>query len=262
MQENMIKKAVREGGIAIGTNVNEFPTRGLPKLLEYAGLDWAFIDMEHSGFTMDRVADLLAWFKATPITVLVRPPDNMYHMLAGIMDAGAMGVVAPNVRSAEEARAIVDAVMYPPLGHRGVGLNAAHTDFKKPQASEYMPARNAQTSVVACIESPEGLANIDEIAAVEGVDIVHPSQTDLTISMGIAQQFEHPRFREAQRSISGACVRHGKASMFIPRSDADLASFYAQGCRVILMRGVCDIFQEAMKSNADHWREQVAGLAR
>ena len=259
--ENRIKKGLREGRVTIGTNINELTTRGLAKLLEYANLDWSFIDMEHSGFGMDHVADILAWFKATPITILVRPPDNLYHLMSGVMDAGAMGVMAPNIHSAEEARAVVDAVMYPPLGHRGVGLNAAHTDFQKPKGAEYMAQRNAQTTVVALIESEEGLANVDEIAAVEGVDIIHPGGNDLTTNLGISQQFNHPMFWDALRKVSAACQRHGKATMLVPRNDEEIVKLYDLGCRVMLMRGVSDMLCGALKSDADHLREKVKKLA-
>ena len=261
MQENRIKAALREGRVAVGTSVAELATRGLPKMLEYAGLDWAYIDMEHSGLDMDSVANLISWFKATPITVLVRPPDTLYHFMAGLMDAGAMGIQAAHVDSAEEARMVVDAVMYPPLGKRGVGMNSAHTDYTKPKAADYMPARNAQTTIVALIESVKGLDNIDEIAAVEGLDVIEPTHNDLTLALGIPQQYEHPTYKAALRKVAEACKRHGKALKFHAGNDAEAAEMYELGCRIMAIRATTNVLQDALRSDADHLRKQVARLS-
>jgi 2-keto-3-deoxy-L-rhamnonate aldolase RhmA len=260
VQENRIKKAIREGGVAVGTTLMEFGTRGIAKLFEYADLDWVMIDMEHSGYTIDRVADLVAWFKATPITVIVRPPENLYHYLSGIMDCGAMGVQVPHIESAEDARKVVDAVMYPPLGHRGVGLNAAHTDFLKPKASEYMPRRNAETTVVAMIESVAGIENIEEIAAVEGVDVIQASHNDLSVALGVPNQYDHPKYYEALRQIGDACKRHGTALKVNPHTDKDIEDYYKFGYRVLGVRHATVAFQDAIKGDADHLRAEIAKL--
>src|ERR1700732_2282339 len=124
MKPNRFRQIVKEGRIPIGTLVWEFGTRGLPKILEAADLDFVLIDMEHSTFDGEHIDDLLALCKATPIAALVRGPQRLYHFLARAMDAGALGVMVANVETAEEAREIVDAVKYAPAGHRGVGLGS------------------------------------------------------------------------------------------------------------------------------------------
>jgi 2-keto-3-deoxy-L-rhamnonate aldolase RhmA len=262
MQENGIKKAVREGRLSIGTMMSELGTPGIAQLLQYTGLDWVMIDMESSLFSIDQVAALIAWFKATPITVLVRPPANFPHLLQRVMDIGAMGVHVGHVETAEAARAIVDGVMYPPLGNRGVEMVSAHTDWAQPKAAEYMPLRNAQTSVVAMIESVEGLGNVDAIAAVEGVDIVHASRNDLSVALGIPQQYDHPKYKEALIKISDACNRHGKAFKFNPHNEATIEEFYKRGCRIMGTKtpALTSVLQNAMKSEVQQLRAQVAKL--
>src|SRR5581483_4433274 len=104
------------------------------------------------------------------------------------------------------------------LGNRGVGLNAAHSDFKKPRAAEYMPFRNAQTTVVAMIDTQKALDNIDEIAAVEGVDVIRPVPNNGWVSVG----GKPPRFPGGLARVAEACKRHGKALMFHPTCDADI----------------------------------------
>jgi 2-keto-3-deoxy-L-rhamnonate aldolase RhmA len=262
MQENLIKKAVREDRVAVGTTLGTFGTREMPHILNYAKLDWVMIDMEHSGYTVDTIADLIGWFKATPITVIIRPPDNLYHLLSGLMDVGAAGVMVAHIDTAADARRAVDAVMYPPLGHRGVGLNSLHANYTRPKSAEYFPLANAQTSVIAMIEGPEGLENVDEIAAVEGVDIVQASHYDLSAALGIPEDFQNPTFRSAIAKVAAACTKHKKAFKFNPHSDADTAELYALGCRVMGVQEPVVTMQEGVKANAEHMRSQIAKLSK
>src|SRR5437899_9632624 len=107
MKENRFQRILHEGGTPVGHMIMEFGTRGIAKILEAAGVDFVVIDMEHTGFDAERVADLMAWFKATDIAPFVRVPQGQNHFLARTMDAGALGVMVGNVETSEQARAIV-----------------------------------------------------------------------------------------------------------------------------------------------------------
>src|SRR6266849_3491413 len=194
MKPNRFRQVVKEGRIPLGTMVWEFGTRGMAKILESADLDFVLIDMEHSTFDGERVADLLAWLKATPIAPFVRVPQRLYHFLARAMDAGALGVMVANVETPEQAREIVDAVKYAPLGHRGVGLGSAHTDFIMPDPAAYFREANQNTTVIAMIESPRGVANADAIAATRGVDVLWVVHVDVRQAMWSPVQFHHADF--------------------------------------------------------------------
>src|SRR5690242_10468968 len=102
MKRNRVRAALAEGRPALGHMVLEFGTRGIAKIAEACGLDFVVIDMEHSGLDFGAVADQMAWFKATTVTPIVRVPAIEYHFIARVMDAGAMGIMAPNVRTPEE----------------------------------------------------------------------------------------------------------------------------------------------------------------
>src|SRR5438045_9469480 len=132
MKTNRLRQVAADGKIPVGHMIMEVATRGIAKIHEAAGLDFVLIDMEHTGFEAERIADLVAWFKATPIAPLVRVPQGLYHFLARTMDAGALGVMVGNVESAQQARDIVRAVKYAPLGNRGVGLGTAHHAYIRP----------------------------------------------------------------------------------------------------------------------------------
>src|SRR6476660_1735853 len=114
----------------------------MPKILEAAEVDFVPIAMDPRTFGGEGVADLLALFKATPIAPFVRVPQPLYHFLAGAMDAGALGVMVANVETPEQAREIVSAVKYAPMGHRGVGLGSSHTDFVVPDPASYFRDAN------------------------------------------------------------------------------------------------------------------------
>src|SRR5712691_4343958 len=116
MKENRFQRILREGGVPAGHMIMEFGTRGIAKILEAAGVDFVVIDMEHTGFDAERIADLVAWFKATGIAPFVRVPQGLYHFMARTMDAGALVVMIGNVETPEQAKAIVQAVKYAPMG--------------------------------------------------------------------------------------------------------------------------------------------------
>ena len=132
VRANKLKDALAAGRIPVGHMISEFATRGIAKIVESTGVDFVLLDMEQTGHGAGAIADLLAWFKATEVTPFVRVPQAQYHFIARVMDAGAMGVMLPNVETGEEARAIVGAVKCAPLGQRGVGLGTAHTDYVVP----------------------------------------------------------------------------------------------------------------------------------
>ena len=137
MKPNRFKQQMAENNFTIGHMISEFGTRGQAKMLETADIDFVVIDREHTGSTSADVADLVAWFKATDIAPFVRIPQIQYHFLARTLDVGALGLMVPNVKTADEASAIIDAAKYAPLGNRGVGLGAAHSDYRKVNPREF-----------------------------------------------------------------------------------------------------------------------------
>jgi len=216
MKRNRFREVLQSGQVPLGHMIWEFGTRGIAKILESTGIDFVLVDMEHTGFDTERIADLMAWFKATEIAPFVRVPQGLYHFLARTMDAGALGVMVANVETPEQARAIVNAVKYAPLGNRGVGLGGAHTDYLAPDPLAYFRESNENTTVICQIESAKGLANSEAIAAVNGVDVLWVGHFDLTQSMGIPAQFNNPVFIDALRNVAQAARKHGKAAGMQP----------------------------------------------
>ena len=257
MRESRIRRIVRSGGTAVGMMIMEFGTRGLAKIVEYADVDYVIIDMEHSGFGIERVADLIAWFKATDIDTIVRVPENLYHYLAGVLDAGAAGVQVANIDSADQARQIIQAVKYAPMGNRGLGLTAAHSDFRTPKAAEYLPFRNQQTIVITQIETMQGLENCEEIASVEGVDALAVGANDMTLSLGIHGQFEHPIFIAAMNRVIAACKLHGRMGKCHPHHPSQIGEFSKMGYQLMMLNSDVSHLRQAVKASVDNLRRHI-----
>jgi len=237
--------------------IMEFGTRGIAKILETTDLDYVILDMEHSGFGMERIADLIAWFKATDIDTIVRVPENLYHYLAGVLDAGASGVQVANIETAEQARAIIQAVKYAPMGSRGLGLTAAHSDFRTPKAAEYLPFKNQQTLIITQVETAKGLDNCEEIAAVDGVDVLAVGANDMTFSLGIHGQFEHPLFINAMKRVIAACQQHGKIGKCHPHHTSQIGEFSGMGYRMMMANSDVSHLRQAVKATVDNLRRHV-----
>jgi 2-dehydro-3-deoxyglucarate aldolase/4-hydroxy-2-oxoheptanedioate aldolase len=246
MKRNTFQAALCEGRMPIGHLVWEFGTRGLAGVLESAGLDFVLLDMEHSAFDGERIADLVGWLRHTRVTPIVRVPQRLYHFLARVMDAGALGVMVANVESAQQAREVVDAVKYAPEGRRGVGFGTAHTDYVAPDPVTYMQAANANTTVICMIESPTGLTAADEIAAIPGVDVLWVGHFDLTQAMGIPGQFEHPEFLGALSRVVTSAHRAGKAAGINPGSRQQAMDWRRVGFNVMSWSNDVAVYREGL----------------
>lgn len=257
MKPNRFREVVKSGRIPLGTMVWEFGTRGMAKLLEAADLDFVLIDMEHSPFDTERVADLIAWMKATPVAPFVRVPQDLYHFLARTMDAGALGAMVAKVETAEQAQKIVNAVKYAPMGHRGVGLGTSHTDFKAPDPVAYFAEANANTTVICMIESPLGVENVASIAAVPGVDVLWVGHFDLTQCMGIPAQFHHPDFLAAIEAVIAACREHGKIAGINPGSQEQVDEWLAMGFNAIAWSNDSTIYRNALSAAVSEVRRKT-----
>jgi 2-keto-3-deoxy-L-rhamnonate aldolase RhmA len=234
--------------------VMEFATRGIAKIVEAADLDFVLYDMEHSGFSMDHVFDLIAWSKAASFAPMVRVPQGHYHFIARVLDAGALGIMVANVQTPEEAAEIVACTKYPPAGKRGVALGTAHTDYVMPAPAEYLAEANESIVVICQIESGRGVENSDAIAAVSGVDCLWIGHYDLSFSLGIPGQFSDPRFVAARKTVAEAAQRHGKLLGVQPGSAEMAADWIAAGFNVISWGSDAAIYRNALEAGVKQLR--------
>lgn len=234
MRANPIKQRLAAGGTSYGTMAFEFFTPGLPQIVAAAGAEFLLLDMEHSGIGFETVKAQIALCRGLELAPMVRVPATQYHFIARALDAGAVGVMVPMVETAEQAQAIVAATRYPPAGRRGAAFGvASHDDYRDGPVAQKIAAIHDRTLVICLIETADGLANVEAIAAVPGVDVCWLGHFDLTNFLGIPAQFDHPRYQDAVARILAACRRHGKTPGFMASDARWAAEYRARGFRMI-----------------------------
>lgn len=250
-----LKAMTRTKEIKLGHFVVEFATPGIGHILKAAGCDFVFFDMEHSGFSFETLKQAIRYFEAADIAVIVRVPSLENDMLARACDVGAEGLIAPMISTAAQAQAMVDSVKYYPDGKRGVGLALAHDNYRAAPVQEALKQANERTSVICLIETAEGAENAEAIAAVPGVDILWVGHFDLSVSLGIPGQFDHPKFREAMDRIIAAAKKHKKSlGRLVPNTEQGI-HFYKQGFDFCCYSGDVWVLRDALASAVRTIRE-------
>jgi 2-keto-3-deoxy-L-rhamnonate aldolase RhmA len=210
MRANPVKTKLAAGETVYGTMIFEFLSPGLPRILANSGADFALYDLEHSGFTIEDMKTQFALCAAVGLVPLARPPGKAYHFTSRLLDVGAFGLLYQMVGSAEEARELVSWTRYPPTGVRGAVFGGAHDDYTGGEMADKAVAAMDRTFVMALIETKAGLDNVDEIMAVDGIDAAHLGHADLSLSLGIPGQFDHPNLQRGIDKIVEAATKAGK----------------------------------------------------
>jgi 2-dehydro-3-deoxyglucarate aldolase len=234
--KDLFKTRLVRGELLLGTLVT-LASPSVAEILADAGFDWLFIDLEHS---MLDASDAQVILQAVDkrVDCILRVPLNDEIWIKKALDTGATGVMVPQVNSAEEARRAVRFCKYPPQGSRSVGLARAHGYGANLQG--YLEQANANTVVVLQAEHIQAVNNIEAILAVEGVDAILVGPYDLSASMNLIGQVDHPDVQTAIARVQQACMLHGKP-LGIFAAGYERAKIYAsQGYR--LVAAGCDTF--------------------
>lgn len=259
MRSNRVKQTLQAGGVSIGTFVFEFNTIGIGRLAAGAGAEFAYFDMEHTGWSVETIRSLIATTRSTELVPLVRVPATEYHFIARVLDVGAMGIMVPMVESAAQAATLVASAKYPPVGRRGAAFGVAHDDYSQGDIVEKMTSANREVLLIALIETAAGVRNVNEIAAIDGIDVLWLGHYDLTNSLGIPGQFDHPLFKEAVAAIIAAGHRHDKAVGFMASNVAQGRDYLDQGFRMIAYGGDLWLYQTALREGIAGLRERPVG---
>ena len=214
MRKNTLKQQLHAGKAAFGVMCT-FPSPQVVEMLGHLGFDWILLDNEHGSITVDTAESCIAVAELSGMAPIVRPVGNRPEIIAPFLDRGAWGVQVPHVNTADEARAVVDAVKYAPEGHRGLfgGGRAAQYGYSGSTA-DYAAAANRETLVCVMIEEVEAIENLPEMLKVPGVDVYFIGSGDLSQSMGYTGQQTHPEvlkmMERGVKSITGAGRIAGK----------------------------------------------------
>lgn len=230
MRENSTKTKLLNGQAALGVLSNSSdPT--IAEICGFSGLDYYMIDGEHSPVTTAQVQDIVRACEVSGITPLARIRSNDPKLILQFLDAGVMGVMMPGIKTADEVRALVAAVYYPPLGTRGLGpVRAAEYLQGTMNQGEYVQFANEQMLVLPQIEDAEAVANLDELLTVEGVDGFVIGPRDLAMSMGY---YDGPGHDEVRKTIGGVVEKIKAAGKIVGTTAAN-----GDQAKALINRGV------------------------
>jgi len=211
MRINTVKQALKEGKTQFGCNTSMLRSPEVPRILAAAGLHWSYLDSEHGGFDLETLQDLIRAANEAGLCPIVRVADLQYPLVARALDCGAQGVLFPRVESPELLEKAISWTRFPPEGVRGYGLQPTHVGYEAASMPDIIAHSNANTLVALQIETKAAIERIDELLSVPKIDAVMIGPADLSISLGVAGQFEHPLLIEAIEKIRDACNRYGIA---------------------------------------------------
>jgi 2-keto-3-deoxy-L-rhamnonate aldolase RhmA len=213
-----MRAGVERGELQLGTWINMIRNPAILPLLKAAGLDFARVDMEHSPPSMETIADMALVARAIDFPIVVRPPKANREWITRLLDAGVWNLHCPQVENAQHAREIVSASRYAPTGLRGNGGLGPSTDFETTgTVAERRAFANREVFVTVMFETARAFDDLDEIAAMDGIDALTLGPADLAQDLGVFGTPEQARVLDQKRDlILAAAKRHGKTcSMFV-----------------------------------------------
>lgn len=230
------------------------------EIMAAAGYEWAVIDLEHgAGDERDGLAQMQA-LAARRCIAMVRVESTARQRVHRVLDSGAHGIMFPRIETAEEAKAAVAAMRYPPAGVRGVAFANRACGYGS-NSRPYMQGSTALLTIVQ-IESPTAVANCDAIADVEGVDVLFIGPSDLSHSMGMLGNFEHPDFVAAIRRTAQAALSRGKhCGILLPRPQ-DFKTYFEHGYRFMASGSDAALLNNAARSLVEGIRKTREEIER
>ena len=207
---NLAKQRLQQGQLALGMGVRGMRGVEVARVMKTAGYDFLFIDLEHGAASVETAFQISVAALDAGIAPLIRVPNGELALGTRCLDGGGLGIVIPHVDTAEEARAMVNAFRFQPLGHRSIGGGYPQFGFAAVPPQEVVKVLNDATLVVAMMETPRAIENAEAIAAVPGIDVLLMGTNDLCLEMGIPGQLDNERVVAAIDQVIGACKKHGK----------------------------------------------------
>jgi 4-hydroxy-2-oxoheptanedioate aldolase len=252
---NAVKERLLQGALAIGVGVRAVRGVEIARIMKTAGFDFLFIDLEHGPTSVETAYSISVAALDAGIAPFIRVPHGELALGTRCLDGGGLGLVVPHVDTADEARAMVDAFRFRPLGHRSIAGGYPQFGFAAAPAKDIVAALNDATLVVAMIETPKAVENAEQIAAVPGIDVLLMGTNDLCLEMGIPGQLENERVVAAIETVVRACQKHGKWPGLGGVYGKDLAKRYiARGMRFILAGNDLGLLLNAAQDQAAFMR--------
>ena len=222
-----------------------------------AGFDWVVIDLEHGIGTENNLLNQLQALTGSPTIKIVRVEALVRQRVSRVLELGADGVLFPQIQNFQEAQQAISFMRYPPDGVRGMANMIRATDFGQSFEEYYAGFKDNVLGVVQ-IETMESLNHLDEIANIDGVDVLFVGPADMSLALGIFQQFDHPRYIDTLEKVRDAAAKAGKATGTLLRHAGEYEKYYKLGYRMIgcgadsvfVLQGAKDMVRELNDRNA------------
>ena len=229
-----LKDRVQNGGIVYGTMISLGRNPRWGSAFSNFGIDYAIIDTEHSPRGRTDVADFIAAFSFSGVVPIVRIPIPDSHYVTMALDAGAQGILAPYCETVAEAKEVVGAAKWRPLKGELLRKAVDSGEFPSQATKDYLEARNRNNVCIVGIESVPAIENLENILKVGGIDAIFVGPNDLSITLGIPDQYDHPDYEAALREIISKCQAAGVPTL-IHHQTVDLTVKWLQeGARFVL----------------------------
>ena len=234
MNGEELKAKTRAGGIVYGTMLSVARNPRWAATIAGLGLDYVIIDSEHAPRGRSEIADLIAGLGGVDVVPIVRVPIPSSHYITMALDAGAQGILAPYCETPDEVREVVGASKWRPLKGDLLRRVVEQGEFPSDASREYLERRNRNGVCIVGIESVPAMEALEEIVAIEGVDAIFVGPNDLSISLGIPDQYDHPDYEAALRTIIATCQARN-VPVLIHHQTAELSQkWLREGARFVL----------------------------
>jgi 2-keto-3-deoxy-L-rhamnonate aldolase RhmA len=207
-----LAERLRSGGLGLTLMIRHARTVDIALAAKTCGFDALFFDLQHGVVSEHEISQMAVAAMNAGVTPIVRVPEKDYAAALRMLDNGALGIVMPEVTTVEDARAAVAACKFPPVGNRGAFGSWAHFSYRNLPAADMRKAFNDATLLILMVESKAAVDNIEGIAAVPGVDVVHIGTNDLSTDLGHPGELTHPDVMAAIERVVAACRKHGKVA--------------------------------------------------
>jgi 2-keto-3-deoxy-L-rhamnonate aldolase RhmA len=256
MNQNPLKTKLANGQTVIGPYIQEFYTAGLPGIVAASGADFLIFDYEHSGWTSETLRTQIALARGAGLVPIVNSPGEKYEREGLLLDMGAMGLMVPHIRTADQCSCLVRATRYPPQGSRGGAFGIAHDSYSHADIPRTIVDANDSVLLIAKLESAEAIRNAEAIMAVPGIDVALVTSFDLALDMGLGGEVTHPEILRAQEHVLRVCEQTGKiaacAAFDVPTGLKRLS----EGYRFIQYSWDIGLFQDSLAAGIRALREQ------
>lgn len=207
---NNVREKLDRGEVVSSMTVRLFRGIEIARIAKTAGFDSIYVDMEHSSLSLDVTGQICMAAMNIGMAAFARVPANKPEWISRVLDAGALGIIAPHVSSAAEAREVAKHAKFPPLGERSMVSNLPHLEYRSFSAAEACPVLNDATMVMVQFESLAGIEAAEDILSIDGIDMVMVGANDLTADLGIAGDYDNTRLHDAFQHTMDVCKKYNK----------------------------------------------------